>query len=38
MLASSSGHLECVKELLCKGAQVDMSENVSAFLGGTQSV
>ena len=28
MLASDNGHLECVKELLNKGAQVDMQDEV----------
>ena len=37
MLASQNGHLECVKELLNKGAQVDMPEKVIVFLGCTQS-
>ena len=38
MLASQNGHLECVTELLNKGARVDMQKEVSAFLGCTQSV
>ena len=37
MLASHNGHLECVKELLNKGAQVDMQEKVCAFLGCRES-
>ena len=28
MLASDNGHLECVKELLNKGAQVDLQDEV----------
>ena len=34
-MASHKGHLECVKELLNKGAQVDMQQKVSVFLGCT---
>ena len=34
MLASSEGHVECVKDLLDKGAKVDMQNEVSAVLVG----
>ena len=31
MKASREGHLECVKELIEKGAQVNVQDDVSAF-------
>ena len=31
MQASRGGHLECVKELFEKGAQVNVQDEVSAF-------
>ena len=34
MLASSEGHSECVKDLLDKGADVNMQDKVSAVLVG----
>ena len=34
MWASSKGHLECVKDLLDKGAKVNMQNKVSAVLVG----
>ena len=34
MLASSEGHLECVKDLLDKGAKVNMLMKVSAVVVG----
>ena len=34
MLASSKGHLDCVKHLLDKGAKVNMQNEVSAVLVG----
>ena len=33
MLASGDGHLDCVKELLEKGAQVNVQDTVSAVCG-----
>ena len=37
MEASSKGHLECVKELLDKGAQVNVQNEVSEVCGCTVS-
>ena len=34
MLASSEGHSECVKDVLDKGAEVNMQDKVSAVLVG----
>ena len=34
MLASSEGHSECVKDLLDKGAEINMQDKVSALLVG----
>ena len=34
MLASGEGHLECVKDLLDKGAEVNMQDKVKAVLVG----
>ena len=34
MCASSEGHLECVKDLLDKGAEINMQDKVSALFVG----